>query len=55
MHLSAFLQLEHFTDCSIKEYRSNLGELSSVFSKIYSLYSYNKVNLLCWLMNDLQV
>ena len=22
MHLSAFLQFEHFTDCSIREYRS---------------------------------
>jgi len=25
MHLSAFLQFEHFTDCSIREYRSILS------------------------------
>jgi len=31
MQLSAFLQFEHFTDCSIREYRSILDELSSVF------------------------
>ena len=37
MHLSAYLQFEHFTDCSIREYRSILDELSSVFSSIYLL------------------
>ena len=31
MQLSAFLQLEHFTDCSIRDYRSILDELCSVF------------------------
>ena len=28
MHLSAFLQFEHFTDCCIREYRSILVEYS---------------------------
>ena len=31
MHLSPFLQFDHFTDCSIREYRSFLDELRSVF------------------------
>jgi len=34
MHLSAFLQFEHFTDCSIRQYRSILDELGSVFWNI---------------------
>ena len=29
MHLSAYLQFEHFTDYSIREYQSILDELSS--------------------------
>ena len=31
MHLSAFLQFENFTDYFIREYRSILDELGSVF------------------------
>ena len=31
MHLSAFLRFEHFTDCSVRDYRSNVDELSSAF------------------------
>ena len=31
MHLSAFLQFDHFTDCSIRDYRSILDKLGSVF------------------------
>ena len=31
MHLSVFFAVEHFPDCSIREYRSILDELSSVF------------------------
>jgi len=31
MHLSAFLQFEHFTDCFIREYQSILDELSSLY------------------------
>ena len=37
MHLSVFLQFEHFTDCSIREYRSILDELSSVFQNLEHL------------------
>ena len=37
MHLNAFLQFEHFPDCSIREYQSILDELSSVFQNIYVL------------------
>jgi len=37
MHLSAFLQFEHFTDCSIKEYQSVLDELRLVFTYYASI------------------
>ena len=37
MHLSAFLQFEHFTDCSIKEYQSVLDKLRSVFTYYASI------------------
>ena len=41
MHLSAFLQFEYFTDCSIKEYQSVLDKLSSVFWNICLLCQHN--------------
>ena len=31
MHLSAFLQFEHFTDCSIRDYRSISDQYSETF------------------------
>ena len=37
MHLSAFLQFKHFTDCSIKEYQPVLDELRSVFTYYTSI------------------
>ena len=37
MHLSAFLQFEHFTDCSIREYRSILDQYSEIFTYYASI------------------
>jgi len=31
MYLSAFFAVEHFPDCSIREYQSILDDLNSVF------------------------
>ena len=38
MHLSPFLQFEHFSDCSIKEYQSILDEWSH-YSKTFTYYA----------------
>ena len=32
MHLSAFLQFEHFADCSIREYQSIQAQYSETFN-----------------------
>ena len=37
MHLSAFLQFEPFTDCSIREYRSILVHYSETFTYYASI------------------
>ena len=34
-----FFQFECFTDCSTREYRSILDEISSVYSKIFTYYA----------------
>jgi len=37
MHLSAFLQFKHFTDCSIREYQSSLDEYFETFTYYASI------------------
>ena len=52
MHLSAFLQFENFTDCSIRQYQSILDELISVFWNIYLLWQHNTLAYYAFYYSD---
>jgi len=47
MPLSAFLEFEHFTDCSIREYRSILVQYSETFTYYASIMPAQYSDLLC--------